>query len=86
MDAQNLLPQGLVLLVAGMVIVYIFLYLLVRIVRLTADIVPRFNHILPDEAPRAPIRPAAAAPAAKDHAVIAAVVAVAAAGNSDDDL
>ena len=79
MDANALiLEQGLVLLAAGMVIVYVFLYLLVLVVRLTARIVPRFDHILPDAAPKAPARPAAAAAIMTDHSAVAAAIAAAA--------
>ena len=80
MDANALiLKQGLVLLAAGMAIVYVFLYVLVLVVRLTALVVPKFNHLLPDAAPKAPARAPAASPAAaNDHAAIAAVVAAAA--------
>ena len=49
---MELFLQGLVLLVAGMGIVYLFLALLVWVMNHSARIVQRFNHILPDEAPR----------------------------------
>lgn len=76
MEANALiLEQGLVLMVAGMAIVFVFLYVLVLVVRLTAIVVPRFNHLLPDAAPKAFARPAAAAPA--DEAPIAAAIAAA---------
>ena len=79
MEANELiLEQGLVLMAAGMVIVYVFLYVLVLVVRLTARIVPQFNHILPDVAPKAPARPAVVPTAANDHSAIAAVIAAAA--------
>ncbi|NLF86229.1 MAG: oxaloacetate decarboxylase subunit gamma [Lentisphaerae bacterium] len=79
MEANALiLEQGLVLLAAGMAIVFAFLYVLVLVVRLTARIVPRFNHILPDATPKVPTRPAAAAAIVTDHSVVAAVIAAAA--------
>ncbi len=77
---SNTLMQGLVLLVAGMGIVYVFLALMVWVMNRFAVIIPRFNHILPDEEPKKKtrtVRPAAAAPAgavtapaAADHAAI----------------
>ncbi|MBP7637519.1 MAG: OadG family protein [Kiritimatiellae bacterium] len=75
---SNTLMQGLVLLVAGMGIVYVFLALMVWVMNRFAVIIPRFNHILPDEEPKKKtraVRPAAAAsagiaaaPAADAHA------------------
>lgn len=44
--------QGLVLLVAGVSIVFLFLSLLVVVLSLSSRVIPRFNHILPDEQPR----------------------------------
>ena len=75
---SNTLMQGLVLLVAGMGIVYVFLALMVWVMNRFAVIIPRFNHILPDEEPKKrtrTARPASsasvrtiAAPADADHA------------------
>lgn len=48
----NTLMQGLVLLVAGMGIVYLFLSLMVWVMNRFATIIPRFNHILPDDEPK----------------------------------
>lgn len=47
-----MLLQGLVIMVVGVGMVVGFLSLLVGILLLSAKIIPRFNHILPDEAPR----------------------------------
>ena len=47
-----ILLQGLVLLVSGMGIVFLFLALLVWVMNRSAQIVQRFNHILPDDEPR----------------------------------
>ena len=69
------LLQGLVLLVAGMGIVYLFLTLLVWVMNRSAAIVPRFNHILPDDEPKKRARPAARA---DDDAVLIAVAIAAA--------
>ena len=67
--------QGLVLLVAGMGIVYVFLALLVWVMNRSATIVPRFNHILPDEEPKKRARPAARV---DDDAVLVAIAIAAA--------
>lgn len=48
-----LIVQGLVLMVAGAGIVFLFLGLLVAVLTVSAKVVPRFNHILPDGQPRA---------------------------------
>lgn len=71
-----ILPQALVLLGAGMTIVYIFLYVLVLVMRGVALVVPRFNHILPDDAPKVPSRTAPAR--STDDALVAVAIAVAA--------
>ena len=70
-----ILLQGLILLLAGMGIVYAFLALLVFIMNCAAVIVPRFNHILPDDAPKKKPRPLPIA--TPDHSLIAVVVAAA---------
>jgi len=67
----NTLMQGLVLLVAGMGIVYVFLALMVWVMNRFATIIPRFNHILPDEEPKKKVRAPRPAPAA--HAAQPAV-------------
>ena len=73
MDIE-LLKQGLVLLIAGMGIVFLFLTLLVFVTNGASKIIPKFNHILPDEAPKKKPAPAAAA---SDDAAIALAIAVA---------
>ena len=70
----NTLMQGLVLLVAGMGIVYVFLALMVWVMNRFATIIPRFNHILPDEEPKKKVRaprPAQAAHAAQPAPAVA---------------
>ncbi|MBP5509677.1 MAG: OadG family protein [Kiritimatiellae bacterium] len=67
-----MLAQGLVLLVAGMGIVFSFLLVLVISMSVMAKIVPRFNYILPDEEPKK--KPA---PAASDDSAVALAIAVA---------
>jgi sodium pump decarboxylase gamma subunit len=42
-----MMTQGLVLMLVGMVTVYVFLYLLVALMRLIALVVPRFDHLMP---------------------------------------
>ncbi len=69
---MDIILQGLDLLVAGMLIVFLFLMLLVYVMNLTAKIIPRFNHILPDEAPKKKARPAAKS---DDHTAIAIAIA-----------
>ena len=69
-----MMMQGVVLLLAGMGIVFSFLALLVCVMNVAAKIVPRFNHILPEEEPKKKSRPAAPA---SDDAAIALAIAVA---------
>ena len=76
---MEILMQGLVLLVAGMGIVYLFLALLVWVMNRSAAIIPRFNHILPDEEPKKKTRPAHARVAAHDDVQIAVALAAVAA-------
>lgn len=70
-----MLLQGIVLLVAGIGIVFAFLSLLVAVMLVSAKIIPRFNHILPDESPSG--KKAARGRAAKpgDDAIAVAIAA-----------
>ena len=68
-----MLAQGLVLLAAGMGIVYLFLAVLVVTMSVMAKIIPRFNYILPDEEPKKKPAPAAAS----DDSAVALAIAVA---------
>ncbi len=70
-----ILMQGLVLLVAGMGIVYLFLMLLVWVMNRAASVVVHFNYILPDEAPKKKSRPATQHVIHSDDALIAVAVA-----------
>ena len=70
-----ILQQGLVLLAAGMGIVYVFLALLVWVMNRSATVLSRFNHILPDEEPKKRARPVARA----DDDTVLIAIAVAAA-------
>ena len=69
----ELIKQGLVLLVAGMGIVFWFLAILVLVTTVASKIIPRFAYLLPDEAPKKKPAPAAAS----DDAAIALAIAVA---------
>ena len=69
--------QGLVLLVAGMGIVYLFLILLVMVMNRATLVVAKFSHILPDEEPKKKARPAAKLVASADDALVAIAVAAA---------
>lgn len=58
-----IMGQGLVLMVAGMGIVYVFLYVLILISEWASRLVSKFDYLVPDEAPRKKTRTAAPAPA-----------------------
>lgn len=59
--------QGLVIMVVGVGMVVSFLGLLVLIMQLSSRIIPRFNHILPDEGPRVKTRKATQGNALNTH-------------------
>ena len=64
-----ILGQGIVLMVAGMGIVYLFLWVLIIISEKSSKFVSRFDFLIPDEAPRkAKKTVAAAAPVASEAA------------------
>ncbi len=78
--------QGLVLMVVGASAVFLLLGLLVFILSFSEKVIGRFNHLLPDEAPRArgKRKPTGAAPrgagakgAADDDAAVAVAIAAA---------
>lgn len=71
---MDIILQGLDLLVAGMLIVFLFLMLLVYVMNVAAKIIPRFNHILPDEEPKKKSRPAAKSDDFTDIAIAIAAV------------
>ena len=68
------LGQGVVLMIAGMGIVYIFLTVLIFVTKVSMKGIANFDSILPQEAPKK--KPAAAA-AGSDDANIALAIAVA---------
>ena len=67
------LLQGLVLMIAGMGIVYFFLSLLIFVTKFTMGGVAKFDALLPDAAPKKP----AAKAVASDDANVALALAVA---------
>ena len=67
--------QGLVLMVAGMGIVYLFLTVLIFVAKYSSAFVARFDHILPQDAPKK--APAKKSAAGGDDANIALAIAVA---------
>ena len=69
-----IIGQGLVLMVAGMGIVYLFLTVLIVVAKYSSAFVARFDGILPQDAPKKAPRPAAAN---DDDANIALAIAVA---------
>ena len=69
------LGQGLVLMIAGMGIVYTFLSILILVTKVSMTGIAKFDSIIPQEAPKKP--PKAAATAGDDDANIALAIAVA---------
>ena len=66
--------QGLVLMIAGMGIVYLFLTVLIFVAKYASAFVARFDHIIPQEAPKkAPVKKAVG----DDDANVALAIAVA---------
>ena len=70
---MELLGQGLVLMLAGMGIVYLFLITLIVTTKLSSSFVAKFDHILPQDAPKKAAKPVAA----NDDENIALAIAVA---------
>ena len=68
-----MISQGIVLMIAGMGIVYAFLSVLILVTKLSMSGIARFDSILPQEAPKKKPAPAAA----DDDANIALAIAVA---------
>ena len=66
--------QGLVLMIAGMGIVYLFLIVLIIVAKYASAFVARFDHILPQDAPKMAPAPKAAG---NDDANVALAIAVA---------
>ena len=70
-----MIGQGLVLMLAGMGIVYAFLTVLILVTKLSMSGIARFDSILPQEAPKK--KPAAAKAVGDEDANIALAIAVA---------
>ncbi len=70
---MQVLGQGLVLMIAGMGIVFVFLAVLIVVTKYSSAFVARFAHILPDEAPKAAPKKATSS----DDSDIALAIAVA---------
>ena len=71
---MEVLGQGLVLMIAGMGIVYVFLSILIVVTKISMKGIGNFDSILPQDAPK---KKPAAAKAASDDADIALAIAVA---------
>ena len=71
---MDVLGQGLVLMIAGMGIVYVFLSVLIVVTKTSMGCIARFDSILPQEAPKK--KPAASA-VTDDGANVALAIAVA---------
>ena len=69
-----IMGQGLVLMLAGMGIVYVFLCVLIVVAQAASKFVQRFAYVLPDEAPR---KAAPKAASGSDDANVALAIAVA---------
>ena len=70
-----MIGQGLVLMLAGMGIVYAFLTVLILVTKLSMSGIARFDSILPQEAPKK--KPSAAKSVGDEDANIALAIAVA---------
>jgi sodium pump decarboxylase gamma subunit len=57
---MELMGQGVVLMIAGMAIVYAFLFLLIWVANGASRLVSRFDHIIPDNEPKKRKNPPAA--------------------------
>lgn len=67
---MEIIGQGLVLMVAGMGIVYVFLTVLIAVTKGSSAFVAKFDHILPQDAPKKAV-------AADDDANVALALAIA---------
>ena len=72
-----MIGQGVVLMIAGMGIVYVFLSVLILVTKFSMKGIARFDSILPQDAPK---KKPAAAKALSDDADVALAIAVAMAG------
>lgn len=72
-----MIGQGVVLMIAGMGIVYVFLSVLILVTKFSMKGIARFDSILPQDAPK---KKPAVAKASSDDADVALAIAVAMAG------
>ena len=70
-----MIGQGVVLMIAGMGIVYVFLTVLILVTKFSMKGIARFDSILPQDAPKK--KPAAAKADGDDDANVALAIAVA---------
>ena len=70
---MGILSQGLILMATGMGAVFVFLVILVFVLKAFEAIAPKICHILPDPAPKAAAPKAKPAVATADAAVAAAI-------------
>ena len=70
-----MLLQGLILMAVGVGTVVGFLGLLVMILTLSSKIIPRFNHILPDEQPKVKAQKAQKSDVSPDAEIAVAIAA-----------
>ena len=70
---MEMMGQGLVLMIFGMGFVYLFLWLMIVVIKHSSRFVCRFEHLLPDDVPK-PKRKAAVAVAQQPKAAAAAEV------------
>ena len=70
---MEMMGQGLVLMIFGMGFVYLFLWLMIVVIKHSSRFVCRFEHLLPDDAPK-PKRKAAIAVSQQPTVAVAAPV------------
>ena len=58
---MEMMGQGLVLMIFGMGFVYLFLWLMIVVIKHSSRFVCKFEHLLPDDAPKPKRQPVAAA-------------------------
>ncbi len=68
------LGRGLVLMVAGMGIVYLFLWLLIVVTQISCAVLAKYDHILPQDAPKK--KPAKKADSEDENIALALAVAL----------
>ena len=74
MENTAVLGQGLVLMIAGMGIVYVFLTLLIYVTKASMKVISPFDSILPQDAPKK--KPAAKAGSDDENIALAIAVAL----------